>query len=100
MARLAALRAREARLARLRRVFAFLVPGAAALQAGRGLLGLVASCLAAFTVIAAWRRGGLLPEPLAAARTGAFVMSAAALLGALGYLALLAGGLALRARRR
>jgi len=100
MARLAALRAREARLARLRRLAAWGVPGAAGLQAGRGLLGLAAALLAAVAVTAAWRRGGLLPDPLGAAETGAFVMGAAALVGALGYAALLGGGLVLIGRRR
>jgi len=100
MARLGALRAREARLARLRRLAAWGVPGAVGLQAGHGLLGLAAALLATFTTMAIWRRGGLLPDSLTAASTGAFVLSAAALCGALGYGALLAGSLARLGRRR
>jgi hypothetical protein len=99
MARLASLRLREARMVRLRRVAALLVPGAAGLQAGHGLVGLVAAALATFGVIA-WRaRPGLLPDPLAASETAAFAFGLAAALAGIGYVAALAASLALLRRR-
>jgi tetratricopeptide (TPR) repeat protein len=99
MARLASLRVREARMVRLRRVAAWVVPGAAGLQAGHGFLGLVAGLLATLCVVA-WRaRSGLLPDPLAAAETASFAFGLAAALAALGYVAALLASLALLRRR-
>jgi tetratricopeptide (TPR) repeat protein len=89
MARLAALRLREARLARLRGVAVWVVPGAAGLSAGHGLLGLAATGLAAIAWVA-WRaRAGLLPDPLAAAQTASFAFAFVAALAAAGYAAAL-----------
>ena len=99
MQRLGALRAREARLARLRRAAAWLVPGAAALQAGKGLLGLVAALLAATAWAALRARGGLVPDPLTAGRTAALLFGALALLAALACAGSQALSLALLRRR-
>ena len=99
MARLAALRVREARLARLRRVAAWTVPGAAAIQAGNGLFGLATFLLAACAVIAWGARPGLLPDPLAAEATASFAFSTVAVLAAAGYGAALFASLALLRRR-
>jgi len=100
MQRLGALRAREARLARLRRAAAWLVPGAAALQAGKGLLGLVAALCAAAAWAALRARGGLVPDPFTAARTGALLFGATALLAALACAGSQALSLVLLRRRR
>jgi tetratricopeptide (TPR) repeat protein len=99
LARLADLRARGARLARLRRLAAWLVPGAAALQGGQATLAL-ASVLLASAAVAAWRaRGGLVPDPLAAGDTAAFVFGASAFAALLAYLGALALSLALLRRK-
>jgi hypothetical protein len=99
MARLAELRARDARLARLRRAAAWAVPGAAGLQAGHAWLGLLAAVLAASAGVAFGARGGLVPDPLAAAESGAFLFGAAALLTALAYAGVLVLSLSLLRRR-
>jgi tetratricopeptide (TPR) repeat protein len=84
MARLAALRAREARLALLRRLAAWSVPGAAGLQAGQGALALLTVVLAAAAGAALAGRHGLVPDPLTAGATGAFVFGCAASVALLG----------------
>jgi hypothetical protein len=98
MARLGELRARDARLARLRRAAAWAVPGAAGLQAGYGWLGLLAALLAASAGVALRARGGLVPDPLSAAGCGAFVFGGAALLAALAYAGVLSVSLSLLRR--
>jgi hypothetical protein len=76
------------------------VPGAAALQAGKAPLGLVAALLAA-TVWAALRaRGGLLPDPFTAGHTAAFLFAGIAALATLALLGSQALALALLRRRR
>jgi tetratricopeptide (TPR) repeat protein len=98
--RLGALRSREARLARLRLGAAWVVPGAAALQAGKAPLGLFAALLAA-TVWAALRaRGGLLPDPFTSGHTAALLFGGIAALATLALLGSQALSLALLRRRR
>lgn len=100
MQRLGALRAREARLARLRQAVAWVVPGAAALQAGKGMLGLVAALCAAVAWAALRARGGLVPDPFTAGRTGALLFGATALLAALACAGSQGVSLVLLRRRR
>lgn len=99
LARLADLRARGARLARLRRLAAWLVPGAAALQAGQAALAFGCVLLATSAAASLHARRGLLPDPLAAGRSVGLVFGAAALAALLAYAGALALSLA-RLRRR
>ena len=85
MARLSALRARQAKLERLRRAAAFAVPGAAGLQAGQAALGLAAVVLAASSIVFAGARAGVVPDPFAAGAAGSLAFGLAAALAALGY---------------
>jgi hypothetical protein len=87
VARLSALRARQAKLDRLRRAGALAIPGAAGLQAGHGLLGLAAVVLAACAVVFAGARAGVVPDPFAAGVAGTLAFGAAAVAAALGYAA-------------
>jgi tetratricopeptide (TPR) repeat protein len=100
MKRLGALRNREARLARLRLGAAWVVPGAAAFQAGKALLGLVAALLAASVWAALRARGGLLPDPLTAGNTAALLFGGIAGLAALALVGSHVLSLALLRRRR
>jgi hypothetical protein len=99
MARLADLRARSARMARVRRAAAWAVPGAAALQAGHAPLGLVAVLLVSLAWVSLRAAAGVLPDALAAGRTGAGALGAVAAFALLAYAGVLALSLALAKRR-
>jgi hypothetical protein len=94
--RLAELRARRERWARVRLALSFVVPGAAGVLGGRPLLGLVA-LVATSGAAALWQvREGVVPDPLAAGEAAALAVAAG--VGALGAAAVLATALALRWR--
>lgn len=97
LSRLAALRDRERRLARVAGVVACAVPGAAGLLAGgpvRSLVGAVLACLAVFAVA---HRHGVVPDPLVAGAAAPLAFGLLAAFGLLGHLALAA--LAVAGRR-
>ena len=99
VARLSSLRARQAKLDRLRRAAALAVPGAAGLQAGQALLGLAAALLAASAACFAGARAGVVPDPFAAGAAGSLAFGGLALVAALAYAAVTALCLALARAR-
>jgi hypothetical protein len=99
VARLSSLRARQAKLDRLRRAAALAVPGAAGLQAGQSLLGLAAAVLAASAACFAGARAGVVPDPFAAGSAGSLAFGGLALVAALAYAAVTALCLALARAR-
>jgi hypothetical protein len=91
--RLAALRERERREARLHLAFALVVPGCSGLlseRPARGLAATILVCGAAASVAACF---GILPDPAAVGGAGVFLLGALAVVLAAGYLALLVGTL-------
>ena len=78
---------------------AWLVPGSAAYQVGRGFLALACALLAATAGVALRARSGLVPDPLSCAGTGAMAFGGAALLALLLCAALQVLSLVLLRRR-
>jgi len=96
MARLSALRRREARLDRLGTLASLLLPGVGGLLARRpdlSFLGLFFFAWAAFLIV--WR-DGIVPDPLAVGSAGPLVFATAAGLAVLGYAGVVYLGLAVR----
>ena len=96
MARLAELRERETRLEKVALAASLLVPGVAGLLARRPGLGFVGLLLFAWAAVAfAWRQG-VVPDPLALGSAGPLAFFLTGLIAVLGYLVVLAIGLAVQ----
>lgn len=96
MARLAELRRRETRLEKLALTASLLIPGLVGLLARRPGLSFAALLLFAWGAVAfAWHRG-VVPDPLVLGSAGPLAFFLTGVVAALGYLAVLAIGLAVR----
>jgi hypothetical protein len=85
LARIAELRAREARIEKLVVAASFAVPGAAGLAAGRSLRTLIGSLLAALALLSVVWRGGVVPDPLVAGASSELAFLCLALTSAFVY---------------
>jgi tetratricopeptide (TPR) repeat protein len=95
MVRLAALRERQARIDKIKFLLSVMVPGAAGVVSRRPLLGLLGSMLFALTLASWWAQDGVGVDPLAVGAGASLLFSAAAVVSALAYVAVIAMTIAL-----
>jgi hypothetical protein len=95
---LAALRARQARVDKLKLLVSVIVPGAGGVLSRLPILGLLGSMLFASTLANWWAREGVVADPVAVGAGGSLFFGAVAAASAVAYVAVVLVTIALRER--